>query len=282
MDDVTIVLPAYNEAECLSQILRDLKKSARGAKILVVDDGSTDRTSEIAKKSGADVVNHPYNKGYGAALKTGAKMAKTEYVLYFDADGQFYTEDISKILFERERYDMIIGARPKEVTVKDVGRRIMKFTATYLSGKKIPDLNCGFRLIRRRRVLDFLHLLPDGFSFTTTITLAMLQSGDNVKFVPIRVRTRKTGKSGIKKVRHGVRFMLYILRLIMLFNPMKVFLPISAALFFIGFPPFVYYIIFGLNGQMHISQTSLMVLLFSMLTLLFGLVADSVSVLTRR
>lgn len=278
MKDVTIVLPAYNEARSIGNVLKELKKEAKDFPILVVDDGSQDRTSEIAKKAGVQVVRHPYNKGYGAALKTGAREAKTDYVLYFDADGQFYVEDIQKVVFEKNKYDMIIGARPKEITVKDIGRRIMKATASYLSGKKIPDLNSGFRLIKRQRILDFIHLLPDGFSFTTTITLAMLQSGDNVKFANVRVKPRETGKSGIKRFRHGVKFMLYILRLVMLFNPMKVFLPISVGLFVIGFPLFMYFIVF----EFHVSQTSLMLLMFSLTTFLFGLVADVISLLARK
>jgi glycosyltransferase involved in cell wall biosynthesis len=278
MNDVTIVLPAYNEEDALGKVLKELKQKAKGFSVLVVDDGSTDRTSEIAKKARVRLVRHPYNKGYGAALKTGAKEAKTEYVLYFDADGQFYADDIKKVAFERQKYDMIIGARPKELTVKDMGRRIMKATASYLSGKKIPDLNCGFRLVRRQRVLDYLHILPDGFSLTTTITLAMLQAGDSVKFAPVRVRTREAGKSGIKSGRHFAKFMLYILRMIMLFNPLKVFLPASMIMFAIGFPAFLYYLIL----QFHVSQTSLMIMLFSLLTFLFGLVADTVALLARR
>ncbi len=276
MKDVTIVLPAYNEEQALEKVLKELK--LLGTPVLVVDDGSTDRTAEMAQKAGAAVVRHPYNKGYGAALKTGAREARTDYVLYFDADGQFHTEDIKKVAFEREKYDMIIGARPRERTFKDVGRRIMRATASYLSGKSIPDINSGFRLVRRQRVLELMHLLPDGFSFTTTITLAMLQAGDSVKYTPVRVRPRETGKSGIKSVRHFARFMLYIVRMIMLFNPLKVFLPVSILLFLIGFPVFLYYLVTGL----HISQTSLMVMLFSLVIFLFGLVADVIAMLARK
>jgi len=278
MKDVTIVLPAYNEAEALAKILGELKKKYKEAQVLVVDDGSTDRTAEVARKAGVTAVSHPYNKGYGAALKTGARAAKTEYVLYFDSDGQFFTDDINAVAAERNKYDMVIGARPKEFTMKDMGRRVMKAMASYLSGKKIPDINCGFRLIRRQRVLDFMSILPDGFSFTTTITLAMLQAGDSVKFQPVRVKPRESGKSGIKKMRHGLRFMLYILRMVMLFNPLKVFLPVSLALFAVGFPVFAYFLLF----QAHVSQTSLMLILFSLMTFLFGLVADAISVLVRK
>lgn len=275
--DITIIIPAYNEEKGIGNVISQLKKLNGDYQLLVVDDGSTDNTFDILKKSGVGVVHHKCNKGYGAALKTGLRNAQTSVVLFIDADGQHNTDDIERIAEHIDEYDMVVGARTKKSTVsllRRPGKKILSITANYLSGHHIPDLNSGFRAIKKDKAMEFMHILPNTFSFTTTITLAFLKSGYDVKYVPIQTIDR-VGTSKIKPFRDGFRFIMLIVRTIALFDPLKVFLPISIMLFIAGMLYGIYTILTTLN----ISDTSAILLTAGVLTFLFGLLADQISLI---
>ena len=275
--DITIIIPAYNEEKGIGNVISQLKMLKGDYQLLVVDDGSTDSTFEIVNKSGVNVVRHQYNKGYGAALKTGLRNAKTSVVLYIDADGQHDPEYIEKIAEHIDDYDMVVGARTKKSTVsllRRPGKKILSITANYLSGYKIPDLNSGFRAIKKDKAMEFMHILPNTFSFTTTITLAFLKSGYDVKYIPIQTVDR-VGTSKIKPFRDGGRFIMLIVRTIVLFDPLKVFLPMSIILFVIGFLYALYDIILYTN----IPDGAILFIISSIIIFFFGLLADQISIL---
>ena len=276
--DITIIIPAYNEEKGIGDVISQLKNLKGDYQLLVVDDGSTDKTFDIIKKSGVDVVRHKYNKGYGAALKTGLRNTKTSVVLYIDADGQHNPEDIDRIAEHIDEYDMVVGARTKKSTVsllRRPGKKILSITANYLSGHKIPDLNSGFRAIKKDKAMEFIHILPNTFSFTTTITLAFLKTGYDVKYIPIQTIDR-IGTSKIKPFRDGFRFIMLIVRTITLFDPLKVFLPVSGVLFFSG----TLYLLHDFYLQ-NISDTSVLLITSSILIFFFGILADQISSIRR-
>lgn len=279
---VTIVIPAYNEAEGLPGVLAALRPwLERGAEIIVVDDGSTDNTAKVALEGGARVIRHHNNKGYGAALKAGIRAAEREIVVLFDADGQFDTADIPKIVDALNETDMVVGVRPQGAgspTIRKPGKWLLSRTANYLAQTNIPDLNCGFRALRVETAKRFLNLLPNGFSFTTTITLAMFKDGYNVSYLPITVRPRTTGTSSVR-VADGFNTLLLIIRIIALFDPLKVFLPASALLFLVGI---AYWIFDSISHQRLNIPTGAMILLVSaVIVFMFGILADQVSAIRR-
>ena len=234
---VSIVICCHNRADLLPETMASVfAQEYKPVEIVVVDDGSTDNTYKLASDTGVKVIRHPYNKGYGAALKTGIRNAKMDIVLFMDADGQHQPRDIKKILSYIEEYDMVVGARTKKSKIsllRRPGKKILSITANYLAGMKIPDLNSGFRAIKKEIVMKYMHILPDTFSITTTITLAAITEGYNIKYIPIET-SKGLGTSKIKPFRDGFNFILLIIRAITYFNPQKVFFPISIALFGIG------------------------------------------------
>lgn len=278
-NNVSIVIPAYNEEHSIGKILSDLQSQEHPFEILVIDDGSTDKTARVAETYNVRVIRHPMNKGYGAALKTGFRNATGEYIFLMDADGQHKVKDIVRLLEYIGPYDMVIGARTKnsKITfIRKLAQYVMKKTANYLSGYDIPDLNSGFRVIKKEPVLENIHILPNGFSFTTTITLAMLMGGYNLKYVPIESETR-IGKSKIKAFRDGSNFILLILRTVSLFNPLKVFLPISLLLMSFGIVDLLYEVILNFN----VSSASILLITSSIIVFFFGLLADQIAAIRR-
>ena len=276
--DVTIIIPAHNEEEGIADIMNGITRLNEGYEIIVVDDGSTDNTYKLATDTGVKVIRHPYNKGYGAALKTGIRNAKADIVLFMDADGQHKPGDIKKLIQYIREYDMVVGARTKKSKIsllRRPGKKILSITANYLAGMKIPDLNSGFRALKKPVAMEFMHILPNSFSFSTTITLALITSGYNVKYVPIEAPER-VGTSKIKPFRDGFRFVLMIIRTISLFNPLKIFLPVCLILFLSGMSSLIYDIIHG-----NIGDTSLLLIISSVLIFFFGVLSDQVSVLIR-
>ncbi|HZQ05226.1 MAG TPA: glycosyltransferase family 2 protein, partial [Anaerolineae bacterium] len=199
---VSIILPAFNEAQGLPAVLDSLRGwMERGAEIIVVDDGSTDRTAQVAADAGARVIRHRNNKGYGAALKSGIRAAEHDIAVTFDADGQFDANDVGRLVEALQASDMAVGVRPQGAgspTLRKPGKWLLSKTANYLAQTQIPDLNCGFRALRLETARRYLNLLPNGFSFTTTLTLAMFKDGYNVEYVPITVRPRTTGTSRVR------------------------------------------------------------------------------------
>ena len=278
--ECTIIIPAYNEEEGIRSVINGLKRMRDKCVILVVDDGSTDNTFKYASESGVRVVHHPYNKGYGAALKTGIRNAKTDVVLLMDADGQHRPDDACKILQYMDEYDMVVGSRTNNSNVsllRKPGKKILSVIANYLSGTDIPDLNSGFRALKKSVAMDFMHILPNSFSFTTTITLATLTSGYSVKYVPIDA-PKRIGKSKIKPFRDGSKFVFLIIRTIALFNPLKVVLPISLFLLISGALYTIYAIIF--YGR--ISNSAILLSISGIIIFFFGIISDQISVLIRR
>ena len=277
--DVTIVIPAYNEEEGVADVITQLKDLSENYEILVVDDGSTDNTYKLAAETGIKVIRHPYNKGYGAALKTGIRNAAADIVLFMDADMQHKPSDIKKLIQYIGDYDMVVGARTKKSKIsllRRPGKKVLGITANYLAGMKIPDLNSGFRALKKSVAFEFMHILPNTFSFSTTITLALINSGYSVKYVPIEAPER-VGMSKIKPFRDGFNFIMLIIRTIVLFNPLKVFLPICIILFFMGFS----YLSYELVLHQNVPDSAILLIVSSILIFFFGILADQISSLRR-
>ncbi len=274
---VSVVIPAMNEAGAIGDVITRLRTAAPWREILVVDDGSSDQTGEDARASGARVIRHPYNKGNGAAVKTGIRHATGEYVLIVDGDGQHSPDDARRLVERLGEYDLVIGARAPS-SQATVGRRsgnaLLNALAGYLTGRPIPDLTSGFRAARRDCLREFLHLLPNGFSTPTTTTLAFIRAGYNVTFEPIEARQR-TGHSKIRFARDGARFFLILLKIITLFSPLRIFLPVSALAFGVGT---AYGLVnFAVDGR--IPNGAVVLILFAVIVFLVGLVSEQVAAL---
>jgi glycosyltransferase involved in cell wall biosynthesis len=233
--DVSIVIPAYNEEAVIGSVVAGLKEQGAWHEILVVDDASTDGTAAAAERAGARVIRHPYNKGNGAAVKTGIRQARGDVVLLMDGDGQHDPRDAARVADEVGAYDMAIGARSAgdQSATRAFGNAVFNALASWLSGREIPDLTSGFRAARRSLLVEILHLLPNGFSYPTTSCLSFLKAGHNVCFVKIAARPR-VGDSKIRPLQDGVKFLLIILKIVTLYSPLKVFFPVAAASFLLG------------------------------------------------
>ena len=280
---VSILIPAYNEGEAIRVVLDKLRPyiEEHGFEVIVINDASKDNTSEIAHEfQYVTVIDHPYNKGYVAALKTGTFKARGEYVLTMDADGQHDPAEIPKLLEHMKHFDMVIGARKNggdHHWKRKPGKLILRWVANYITGINIPDLNSGFRLIRRYQVIERRNLLPNGFSFSTTITLSMLVSGRNVQFIPISTSNRTTGKSAVNQARDGIKTLLLIARCIMLFNPLKIFVPSAMFLFGAG----LLHAIYGIIEFSSFPKTAIIGILAGIFAFLFGLLADQIAAIRR-
>ncbi|MBU1700794.1 MAG: glycosyltransferase family 2 protein [Candidatus Eisenbacteria bacterium] len=229
----TLVIPAYNEEQGIVPVLEELKRLGDAYEILVVDDGSTDGTSETVRRSGVKVIRHPKNRGYGAALKTGIREAKSPIIVITDADGTYPNERIPELVARMSDVDMVVGGRTGTSVAIPLIRRPAKWflnrLANYLSEADIPDLNSGLRAFRRDVAIHFFPIFPSGFSFTTTITLAMLVNGYIVEYIPIDYHHRK-GKSKIRPIYDTLNFISLIVRTVLYFRPLKIFLPIAGLL----------------------------------------------------
>ena len=242
MVSISIVIPAYNEEKAIKSTIYDIKKAIKEIKltfeILVVDDGSTDKTYRIASSiKGIRVLKHDANKGYGASLKTAIKNTNSYYIMIIDADGTYPASSIPAIVKNLKRYDMVIGARTGKVVKIPFFRKpakwFLKQFAQYITKTQIPDLNSGLRIFKKSVALHFMGLFPDGFSFTTTLTIACIVHGYNIKYVPINYYDR-IGVSTIHPIKDFVNFMNIILRLAIFFKPLNVFIPVSLVLFVLG------------------------------------------------
>ena len=273
--DLSIVIPAYNEegaiAEEIDRIHSELANVDFRYELIVVDDGSKDRTAEIASQKRCRLLRQPQNRGYGAALKRGIKDARSELVLITDADGTYPPSAIAKLWALRDSHDMVVGSRTGADVHIPLLRRpakwFLRVLAAYLAGHPILDLNSGLRLMRKSQVRRYVHILPQGFSFTTTITLALLCNNLSVGYVPIDYAAR-VGNSKIRAV-DAYHFTMLILRVIVLFNPLKVFLPLGAALFLAGGAKFGYDI-----TRDDLSESAIMAIISSIMVWSVGLLAD--------
>lgn len=241
---VSIILPVYNEKDhiltVLNSVIREMKNAGVDFEIIVVDDGSIDGTAEKIERSGLKIIliRHNINKGYGSALKTGIRNSVYNLIVIMDADGTYPNEKIPELLKEIENHDMVVGARIGDNVRIPMIRRPAKWfinkLANYLSGTKVPDLNSGLRVMKKEVIEKFIRILPDGFSFTTTITLAMLSNGFKVKYVPINY-FKRTGKSKIKPIKDTLNFIQLVVRTVMYFDPLRVFMPLSLFLLIFAF-----------------------------------------------
>jgi len=243
----------------------------------VVDDGSSDDTGERARSAGATVLRHAYNKGNGAAVKTGLRHASGEHVLIVDGDGQHSPSDARLLVDRLGAFDLVVGARVAS-TQATVGRRAgnaaLNSLATYLTGRRIPDLTSGFRAAKRTVLVEFLHLIPNGFSTPTTTTLACIKAGYSVAFVPIEAR-RRHGSSKIKFARDGAKFFLIVVKIVTFFSPLRVFLPISLLCFTVG----AVYAAWTIATQSHITNSSVLLIVVSVVIFLMGLVSEQIAAL---
>jgi len=275
--DVSVVIPAYNEAAAIGDVVSALASAGRWREILVVDDGSRDETASRAQGAGAVVVRHPYNKGNGAAVKTAIRKATGDFVLIIDGDGQHRAEDARRLASRLGEYDLVVGARSaatQATHVRHLGNEALNWFAGYLAGRHIPDLTSGFRAARREQLLEFLHLMPNGFSLPTTTTLAFIKAGYNVAFEPTEARQR-VGTSKVRLARDGTRFLVIILRIVTLFSPLRVFLPISLASFAVG----AGYMVWTIATQRHVTNSSVLLIMFAVIVFLVGLVSEQISAL---
>lgn len=283
MEKLTVIIPCYNEEPGIQETIETLipYKEKFDWKILVIDDGSIDNTPNILSKFGnsIQIITHPVNKGYGASLKTGLLSTTTIHIAFYDADGQHRPEDLESMYDKISDYDMLIGERGKnshQDIFRKPGKWVLSKVANYLTNRKIPDLNSGLRVIKREKIINLLHLFPDGFSFSTTSTIAFMYLSFKVDYLPIQVKKRK-GNSTVKQLKHGSSTLLLILRLIVLFNPLKVFLPISFWFILIGV---LYEISFGiifLYPSVKLIPAAFFMILTGILIFFFGLIADQIS-----
>ena len=274
-EKITILLPAFNEEQAIGQTIGEIKKIFPAYEILVIDDGSTDNTRQEAIKAGANVWKHPHNIGNGAAIKTGLRYASGDWIVMMDADGQHDPADIGKLLQYKDEFDMVVGARSKASKTslhRDLANKFYNWLASYVTKYNVEDLTSGFRLVKNDTVRKFIYLLPNTFSYPSTITMAYLRSGRSIKYVPITTKTRK-GKSKIKLFQDGIRFFLIITKIATLFSPFRIFLPVSFAFFCTGLG----YYIFTYITQNRFTNMSALLLSSSVLIFMMGLVSEQVS-----
>lgn len=276
---LSIIMPAKNEAAAIKAAVSGARETFPDAEIIVVDDGSTDDTGELAREAGAVVIRHPISMGNGAAIKAGARAASGEILAFMDADGQHGGDEIKQLLARLDAgYDMAIGARDAG-SHASFGRLFANgfynALASALSGHRIPDLTSGFRVVRAKLFKQFLHLLPNGFSYPTTITMAFLRSGYPIDFVPFKAE-RRVGKSHIRPIRDGLRFLVIIFKVVTLYAPLKIFVPASAGFFVTGLGYYIYtYLTMG-----RFTNMSLLLFSASVIVFLIGLISEQITALT--
>jgi len=274
--DISIVIPAKNEVEGLRLIIPELIKRYQEAEILIIDDGSTDGTRELCLNYAVNYINHPYSKGNGAAIKSGAREAKADILVFMDADGQHSPKDIERLLEKlNQGFEMVVGARSVS-SQASIGRlcanTFYNWFATLMVGQKVEDLTSGFRVVRAEYFKRFLYLLPNGFSYPTTCTMAFFRSGYSVGYVPIEANKR-LGKSHIKLIKDGVRFLLILFKIGTLYSPLKIFVPISVLSFITGMSYYLYTYI----TMERFTNMSALLFTTAIIIFLMGLVSEQIT-----
>jgi glycosyltransferase involved in cell wall biosynthesis len=276
--DISIVIPVFNEAENLGKLLEQIEAlRLPSSEVIVVDDGSTDGSGQVARNVDVSVVRHPYNIGNGAAVKSGMRAARGRWIVLMDGDGQHKPEDIEKLLAETKNYHMVVGARAQGSKLRFhryVANQFYNLFASYVTRFRIMDLTSGFRALPRREALRYIDLLPNTFSYPTTITLAFLRSGLTVKYVPIQTLYR-AGQSKIKLVSDGVRFLLIIAKIATLFAPFRVFMPVSLAFFFTGVSYYAYTFI----NYNRFTNMSVLLFITAVIIFMLGLISEQIAAL---
>jgi glycosyltransferase involved in cell wall biosynthesis len=273
--NVSIIIPAYDEEETIGEVIEGIKALYPEFEIIVINDGSSDNTAQAAKDAGALVYSHPYNIGNGASIKSGIRFASGRILVFMDGDGQHDPKDVKNMLEYFPDYDMVVGARAKGNQAswgRALANKIYNWLASYVAKFPVQDLTSGFRAVRSEIAHHFLYLLPNTYSYPTTITLGVLRSGRSVKYVPINTRNREKGKSKIKLFRDGIRFFLIIAKICTLYSPFRIFLPISVLMFLLGLSYYLYtFIAWG-------RFTNMSALLFttSILIFMMGLISEQI------
>jgi glycosyltransferase involved in cell wall biosynthesis len=281
---VTVVIPAYNEAHGIAAVIGRVQAALPEAEVLVVDDCSHDDTGDQAQAAGARVERHPMNRGNGAAVKTGIRRATGEVVLLMDADGQMDPRYIPDILGKlAEGYDMVVGARSRDTQGDNIARRLgnraLDVLGGYLVESQVLDLTSGYRAMRRNVIMEFIHLLPNRYSYPTTSTLALLKGGYSVAYVPIEGQRRQGGRSGQKLMRNGIRFGLIILRIISLFAPLRVYFPVALSMQALSFISFLISFFITDPLRFHVPNSAVGLFVGSIIVFMFGLNAEQIAAL---
>jgi glycosyltransferase involved in cell wall biosynthesis len=272
---VSVILPAYNEAATIGDLISKIKDLYPDFEVIVINDGSSDNTGEVAGNAGAHVYSHPYNIGNGAAIKSGIRVASGDVLIFMDADGQHDPADIAGLLKHMPEYDMVAGAR----SLKDqasfgraVGNKVYNWLASYVAKFYIQDLTSGFRAIKSKIAKSFLYLIPNTYSYPTTLTLSVLRSGWSLKYIPIKTRARSAGKSSIRLIRDGVRFFMIITKICTLYSPLRIFLPVSFVLFLMGLLNYIY----TLLTQGRFTNMSALLFTTSIIIFMMGLISEQI------
>ena len=272
---VSIIIPAYNEAKNIGEIILQLKTLYPEFEVIVINDGSRDETIAVAQGAGAIVYNHPYNIGNGAAIKSGIRVATGDIMVFMDGDGQHDPEDISKMLSYLPDFDMVVGARSMSDQAslgRALGNKVYNWLASYVTKFSIKDLTSGFRAIKSKTARNFLHLLPNTYSYPATLTMGVLRSGMSVKYIPIKIRKRRAGNSNVKIIQDGVRFFMIITRICTLFSPMRIFLPVSFLMFILGMINYI----FTLLTQGRFTNMSALLFVTSILIFMMSLISEQI------
>jgi len=274
--NISIVVPAYNEEKSIEQLVSRLTSLYPQAEIIVINDGSSDQTGLKAYEAGAVVYNHPYNIGNGAAIKTGIRVAKGDILVFMDADGQHHPEDIQRMLELFPEYDMVVGARSmgSQANIwRAFGNAVYNRLASYVAKFSVKDLTSGFRAVKTAVAREFVFMLPNTYSYPTTMTLGVLRSGRSLKYIPIHAPQRKNGSSNIRLFKDGVRFFMIITRIATLYSPMRVFLPVSFAMFALGIFRYLYsYFTIG-----RFTNMSALLFVSSVIIFMMSLISEQIS-----
>jgi len=274
--DISIIIPAYNESATIGIVLDKIKRLYPNFEIIVVNDGSKDNTADLAKNAGAIVYSHPYNIGNGAAIKSGIRIASGDILVFMDGDGQHNPDDIGRMLEFSPYYDMVVGARSKGSQAslfRGIGNRVLNCLAGYVAKFRVEDLTSGFRVIKRDIAYHLLCLLPNTYSYPTTMTLAVLRAGRSLKYIPIDAIKRGKGVSNISVSRDGIKFFMIITKICALYSPFRIFLPLSALMFSLGLINYIFsYITSG-----RFTNMSLLLFTTSIIVFLMGLISEQIT-----
>jgi glycosyltransferase involved in cell wall biosynthesis len=277
-DTVSVIIPAKNEAASLIRLIPRLKALLPHAEIIVVNDGSTDDTHSICQENGVRIVTNPYNMGNGASIKCGTRLASGDILVFMDADGQHQPEDVMRLLEKLdEGYEMVVGARTSGSQAgahRAIANGVYNRLSSWMVGQKIKDLTSGMRAVKAERFRRFLYLLPNGFSYPTTITMSFFRAGYSVAYVPITT-AKRIGKSHLRIGRDGVRFLLIIFKIGTLYSPLKLFLPISLTFFLTG----IGYYVYTFSTMHRFTNMSALMIVTSVLIFLIGLISEQISAL---
>jgi len=272
---VSVIIPAYNEGPVIGGLVSEVSKLYPDFEIIVINDGSQDDTASAAENAGARVYSHPYNIGNGAAIKTGIRVASGEILVFMDGDGQHEPKNISSLLKHFPDYDMVIGSRSLKghaSLLRAAGNRAYNLLASYVANFIVEDLTSGFRAVKADVAKKFLYLLPNTYSYPTTLTLGVLRSGRSVKYIPVNILKRKEGQSDIKVIKDGVRFFMIITKICTLYSPLRIFLPVSFLMFIIGCGNYFYTFL----SQGRFTNMSALMIISCIIIFMMGLISEQI------